>query len=85
LYDEQLTDWRTIEFQSMTRGGVRTEKLWMNYEPEAAHWATFAGKNFTDRQRIKRKADRWAENYKKLSAQERLAILATLLHIHQIQ
>ncbi|WP_413540318.1 DNA adenine methylase [Cronobacter malonaticus] len=30
LYDERLTDWRSKEFQAMTRGGVRTEKIWMN-------------------------------------------------------
>lgn len=34
LYDRLLTGWRAREFQAMTRGGVRTEKLWMNY-PEA--------------------------------------------------
>jgi hypothetical protein len=31
LYDELLGDWRTHAFQAMTRGGVRTEQLWMNY------------------------------------------------------
>jgi site-specific DNA-adenine methylase len=81
LYDEHLTNWRTLEFQVMTRGGVRTEKLWMNYDPEAAHWASFAGNNFTDRQRIKRKATRWANNYKQLPPGERLAILAAILEV----
>jgi site-specific DNA-adenine methylase len=81
LYDELLHDWRTLEFQVMTRGGVRTEKLWMNYEPDAAHWASFAGVNFTDRQRIKRKANRWANNYKQQSPGERLAILAAILEV----
>ena len=31
LYDDRLTGWRSKEFQAMTRGGVRTEKIWMNY------------------------------------------------------
>jgi DNA adenine methylase len=79
LYDELLPDWRTVEFQAMTRGGVRTEKLWLSFEANSAHWATFAGRNFTDRQRIKRKARRWAENYRTLPAAERLAVLAALL------
>jgi hypothetical protein len=65
----------------MTRGGVRTEKLWMNYEQDASHWASFAGVNFTDRQRIKRKANRWANNYKQLPSGERLAILAAILEV----
>ncbi len=79
LYDELLTGWRTLEFQVMTRGGVRTEKLWISFEANSAHWATFAGHNFTDRQRIKRKAKRWAENYRMLPAAERIAILSALL------
>jgi len=79
LYDELLLDWRTREFQVMSRGGVRTEKLWLSFAANSAHWATFAGNNFTDRQRIKRKAKRWAENYRMLPAAERVAVLAALL------
>jgi hypothetical protein len=65
----------------MTRGGVRTEKLWYNYEPDKRFWSTFAGKNFTHRQQIKRKADRWANNYKKMSPDERRAVLSALLQM----
>lgn len=79
LYDELLPDWRRISFQAMTRGGPRTECLWMNFEPGPVHWATFAGKGFTDRQRIKRKAARWAARYRALEPGERLAVLAALL------
>jgi site-specific DNA-adenine methylase len=79
LYDKLLPDWRTLEFQVMSRGGVRTEKLWLSFDADSSHWATFAGHNFTDRQRIKRKARRWAENYRKLPAAERVAVLAALL------
>ena len=79
MYDAFLPEWNTLEFQVMTRGGPRTEKLWMNYERNSAHWATFAGQNFTDRQRIKRKAQRWADNYRSLPVEERTAILAALL------
>ncbi|SGZ09665.1 DNA adenine methylase, partial [Moritella viscosa] len=67
LYDELLKDWNCIELQAMTRGGPRTEKIWFNYEIDRVHWAAYAGKDFTDRQRIKRKAHRWGENYKNLS------------------
>jgi hypothetical protein len=79
LYDETLAGWGTTEFQVMTRGGVRTEKLWFNFQPAAVHWASWAGRNFTERQRIKRKAARWAANYRALPAGERLAVLAALL------
>jgi len=63
LYDEQLADWRTLELQVMNQAGVRTEKLWFNFTPDRLHWARYAGKNFTDRQRIKRKAESWASRY----------------------
>jgi methylase of polypeptide subunit release factors len=81
LYDDALPGWNTREFQAMTRGGPRTEKLWFNFEPSAVHWASYAGEDFTDRQRIKRKAARWAANYKSLPAGERLAVLAGLMAV----
>lgn len=81
FYDGELHGWRTLEFQVMTRGGVRTEKLWMNYQADAAFWASYAGSGFTDRQRIKRKAARWAANYRALTAGERIAVLAAMLDV----
>ena len=59
LYEERLGGWRSVEWQVMNQDGVRTEKLWFNFAPERLHWARYAGKNFTDRQRIKRKAQSW--------------------------
>lgn len=79
LYDELLFDWRSIEFQVMTRGGPRTEKLWMNFPREAAYSHAFAGEDYIERQRIKRKAERWRKNYLSCPPGERLAILSELL------
>jgi hypothetical protein len=45
------------------QGGVRTERLWFNSIPDRVHWARGAGKDLTDRQRIKRKAETWARRY----------------------
>lgn len=81
LYDELLGDWGSVAFQAMTRGGVRTEKLWTNFELGAAHWATFAGRDYIDRQRIKRKAAKWAEMFERCPSGERLALLAALLAV----
>ena len=83
LYDTLLSGWWSREFQAMTRGGVRTEKLWCNFEPSAVHWATYAGEDFTDRQRIKRKAARWARMYGELPPGERMAVLAALLAVER--
>ncbi len=79
LYDDLLTGWRSIEFQAMTRGGVRTEKLWLSFADGSAHWANLAGKDFTDRQRIKRKAERWAANFAGLPQWERQAVLSAIM------
>ena len=81
LYDEQLGDWHTLELQVMNQAGVRTEKLWFNFTPERLFWAGFAGKNFTDRQRIKRKAESWAKRYQAMSPGERLAVLAAMMAV----
>ena len=81
LYDEQLADWRTLEVQVMNQAGVRTEKLWLNFTPDRLHWASYAGKNFTDRQRIKRKAESWASRYQAMPRAERLAVLAGLMAV----
>ncbi|WP_225322384.1 DNA adenine methylase [Klebsiella pneumoniae] len=78
LYDRLLPDWRSREFQAMTRGGVRTEKIWMNYPQGAAYSHTFAGKDYNDRYRIKRKAQRWKEKFAALPPAERLAIMVAL-------
>ncbi len=79
LYDDLLGAWRTIELQAMTRGGPRTEKLWYNYDIDRQYWSSYAGRNFTDRQRIKRKAQRWAKKYRVLPNAERLAVLAAIM------
>ncbi|MFJ5341776.1 DNA adenine methylase [Pectobacterium sp. CHL-2024] len=81
LYDETLAGWRSMEFQAMTRGGVRTEKIWMNYPEGAAYSAAFAGKDYIDRQRIKRKAERWAAKYRAMPHAERLAVMAELMKV----
>lgn len=80
LYAGELRGWRCIQFQTMTRGGVRTECLWLNYPADKAHWATFAGRNYTKRQHVKRMAARWAGKYRKLPPAVRLAVLAAIMN-----
>ena len=45
------------------------------------HWPRYAGKNFTDRQRIKRKAENWAKRYQALPPAERLAVLSAMMAV----
>ena len=41
----------------------------------------YAGKNFTDRQRIKRKAQSWGRRYAALPVAERLAVLGAMMAV----
>jgi hypothetical protein len=81
LYDERLADWQSLELQVMNQGGVRTEKLWFNFTPDRVYWSRYAGKNFTDRQRIKRKAENWGRRYQALPRAERLAVLSSIMAV----
>jgi len=81
LYDDLLEGWRSVELQVMNQAGVRTEKLWLNFSVDRVHWARYAGKNFTDRQRIKRKAESWGRRYQGLPRAERVAVLAAMMAV----
>lgn len=81
LYNQQLRGWNSVELQVRNQCGVRTEKLWMNFTVNRVHWASFAGKNFSDRQRIKRKAASWGKRYENLSRCERVAVLAAMMAV----
>lgn len=81
LYDERLGGWQSLELQVMNQAGVRTEKLWFNFRPDRVHWASYAGKNYTHRQTIKRKAASWARRYRAMPPAERLAVLAAMMAV----
>ena len=81
LYDAHLSDWRSAEIQVNNQSCVVTEKLWFNFDPGRPHWHTCAGRNFTDRQRIKRNAASWARRYRAMPPGERLAVLAAVMAV----
>lgn len=79
LYDEAFKDWNRITFQSFTRQGMATERIYFNYEiPTVLQDYRYIGKDFTDRQRIKRKISRTIKKLQALPAVERNAILNQL-------
>ncbi|QQO53414.1 MAG: DNA adenine methylase [Thiohalocapsa sp. PB-PSB1] len=81
LYDELLEGWRSTELQVMNQAGVRTEKLWFNFTPDRVHWPAYAGRNFTHRQSIKRKAASWGRRYQAMPPAERLAVLSAIMAV----
>lgn len=76
FYYERLPGWRTVKFQTTARNGsVRTETLWMNYPaPVELHDYRFLGTDRTDRQRIRRKKDRWKAKLLNMTPLERNAV-----------
>ena len=81
LYEELLRGWRSVSLQAMNQAGVVTEKVWFNFEPDRVHWASCAGRDFTHRQTVKRKAAGWGRRYRAMPAAERLAVLAAIMAV----
>ncbi len=81
LYDEMLPGWGRISLQVNNQACVVTEVLWFNFEPDRMHWPGFAGRNKSDRQRIRRKAASWGRMYKAMPPGERLSVLQAIMAV----
>ena len=80
LYTQMLVTWRTISYQTRTRGGgIVREWLWMNYPmPVELHDYRYLGQNFRQRERIKRIKTRWLARLERMDDLERYALLSTI-------
>jgi len=80
LYNLLLPGWNKKQVNVSTRGGgTAIETIWFNFpEPRQIHDSTYLGKDFTDRQRIKRKVSRWIGKFEKLPDLERNLIFEEL-------
>lgn len=85
LYEMELAGWRVLTFQTVKRSGeVGTEYLWMSYPPPLElHDYRFLGGNFRERERIKRKRERWKARLRSMPALERHALLAAIDEVRQ--
>lgn len=80
LYRRFLADWRVVTFTAQTRRGPATEYLWCNFpEPSALHDHRFVGADFRERERIGRKAKRWARMVADMPLYEAQAVLSAAL------
>ena len=71
VYSAELGDWAHFDFPAMTRGGLRTERVYCNYDPAAvAGCNDFLGVDYRDRWRLKKKARRHAAQYAAMPARE---------------
>lgn len=80
LYQQLLPSWRTSTKWTLSRGGTRVQEcLWMNFpKPIFYHDTRFIGEDFTARQRIKRKVNRWRKKFASMAAAEKWAVYEAL-------
>ena len=80
FYANALKGWTTFIYEAMTRGGhTATEWVWMNYpNPISLHDYQYLGDDFRERERIKRKKQRWVRRLHSMPILERQALLAAI-------
>lgn len=80
LYNNELKGWQTFDFESNTRQGMRTERIYMNYDtPQILQDYRYLGKDYIERQQIKRKTERWLNRLAQLPDMERTALLSAVI------
>lgn len=77
IYSELLKGWILHKFKSTTRRGTAIEYLYMNFANEEGilHDYSFIGKDYRQRERIKKKINRWVSRLNSLPNFEKNAIL----------
>jgi len=80
LYEQELAGWRTSSFWTVNRAGTRVQEwLWMNYPPPLElHDYRYLGRNFRERERIKRKTQRWTARLRTMPDLERYALMEAI-------
>lgn len=75
-----MAGWRAVSFSAQTRGGRgATEWVWCNFpEPFELHDYRYLGKDYRERERIKRKQGRWLGKLRKMTDVERFAMLSVI-------
>lgn len=87
LYSDMLNGWRATQFLTTKRNHKLAEEwLWMNYpEPIALHDYRYLGRNFRERERIKRKKKRWRNRLAAMPLLERRLLVATLAEVDGVR
>jgi site-specific DNA-adenine methylase len=77
LYDQ--IGWRRVDYTAQTHGGPRIESLWCNFpEPAQLHDYSVAGRDFRQRERLKKKKARWIAKLAAMPTLDRAAVLAAI-------
>src|SRR5207245_1105492 len=80
LYACALQGWYHETFKASTRGGVRTEWVWCNFDPRVVelHDVRYIGHNRRAREKLKRRRQRWVSRFLTMPAGERQMIREAL-------
>ena len=80
LYDQLLSEWRTIEYQVVYRSGKQTtETAWMNYDPpEELHDYQYLGANRREREVLTKRRRNLMRRLKDMGPHERRSLLLDL-------
>lgn len=81
LYEKALFGWRRVDIPTTNRAGTRViESVYCNFPaPFELHDYRFLGTDFHDRDRIKKKKNRWITNLENMEANERYAVIGALM------
>jgi hypothetical protein len=79
MYADALKSWRSISYESMTRGGMATEWLWLNFpETDELHDYRFLGEGNRKRTDLKRQKERWVARLERMPALKKRALLSAI-------
>lgn len=79
LYNHMLSDWNKITFRSMSHIGLREEVVWYNFTPPThLHDSSKLGKNFRERELIRRRHARLRSRIRRLPLIEQNYLLEWL-------
>ena len=83
MYDLALSAWRVVTYRTMTRGGrLATECLWCNFPaPAVLHDYRYLGRDYRERERIRRKEARWVARLSQMPVLERRAVESALMTV----
>jgi site-specific DNA-adenine methylase len=79
LYTVSLRGWHSHSYKAGCHHGVATEWVWMNYPlPVELHDYRHLGNGFRERERIRKKSNRWVAKLKSMPVLERQALLSAI-------
>lgn len=88
MYDRALASWTRKEFQCKARKGVKTEIVWMNFNPDEItqrHDWRFFGNNFRERERLQKKLKRLRRKLTEVNVFEQNYLLDGISDLYDVK